>query len=140
MKQPESFYCQDETQMLALGAKLARQLVPGQLIFLQGNLGAGKTTLVGGILRGLGYQLPVKSPTFTLVESYELAPLMLYHFDLYRLNNSQELDMIGFRDYLQPQNVCLIEWPEKAEDYLPPPDILIEISRDHNGRIVNITK
>jgi tRNA threonylcarbamoyladenosine biosynthesis protein TsaE len=136
--QSEHFDCQNETEMLALGATLAARLSPGKLIFLQGELGAGKTTLVQGVLRGLGYEQSVKSPTFTLVESYELRDFTAHHFDLYRITHYDELETLGFRDYVSRENVCLIEWPEKASGYLPTPDILVTITYQNTQRHIQI--
>jgi len=104
--------------MLALGAQLAEQAKPGDIIFLKGELGAGKTTLARGFLRALGYIGLVKSPTYTLVEPYHLDNVILYHFDFYRLNRIEELDEIGLSDYLTEDAICLIEWPEKSRTTL----------------------
>lgn len=128
----------NEAQTLSYGEQLAKQLKPGQLIYLRGNLGAGKTTLVRGILHGLGYQNKVKSPTFTLVEPYEFAAFNLYHFDLYRLEDSHELEALGFRDYVNPNSICLIEWPEKAVDFLPAADLDIHLEINANQRLLKI--
>ncbi len=129
----------NENDTLSYGEKFANQLKPGQLIYLHGDLGAGKTTLVRGILRGLGYQDKVKSPTFTLVEPYEFEHFSLYHLDLYRLTDSDELEALGFRDYLQASSICLIEWPENAADFLPAADLHIHIEIDHHKRHVTIS-
>jgi tRNA threonylcarbamoyladenosine biosynthesis protein TsaE len=130
----------DEAAMLHLGATLAALCRPGAVIFLQGGLGAGKTTLVRGILNALGYTEAVKSPTYTLVESYQLKTLSVFHFDLYRLKHPQELLDIGLEDYLQPDAVCLIEWPEKALMILPTATIscMIEICPDGASRRVTV--
>lgn len=129
-------HCATEADLLMLGKKLATELKPGKIIHLQGPLGAGKTTLIRGILAGLGYYGIVKSPTFTLVESYDVATMTIHHFDLYRLNDPLELEAIGFRDYFQCEALCLIEWPEKAGHFLPTPDHLIEIKIVDKGREV----
>jgi len=118
----------DEQAMLAAGQHLAKQLQPGMLIFLQGDLGAGKTTLVRGVLRGLGYQGSVKSPTYNLVESYTINEQQLFHFDLYRLMDEEELEYMGMRDYLSSDSICFIEWPNNGAGYLPKPDMLIKIN------------
>ncbi len=124
--------------MMAFGAELAGELRGGERIYLSGELGAGKTTLVRGLLRGLGYQGTVKSPTFTLVEPYELAGHTIYHFDLYRVNNSMELVSMGLEDYLAPQAICLVEWPERGAGVLPEPDIELKLDlRDHD-RLLNL--
>lgn len=119
---------------MALGARLAGVLRGGLTIWLQGNLGAGKTTLVRGLLRGLGYEGKVKSPTYTLVEPYVISGLYLYHFDLYRFVDPEEWEAAGFRDYFNEQSVCLVEWPDKAGDLLPPADIAIALTPSGSGR------
>lgn len=124
---------------MALGARLAKALHGGLAIWLQGNLGAGKTTLVRGLLRGLGYEGKVKSPTYTLVEPYVISGLYLYHFDLYRFVDPEEWEAAGFRDYFNAQSVCLIEWPEKAGDLLPPADIEIALEPSGAGRTATLT-
>ena len=117
----------DAAATRALGAELARGLAPGLQLHLHGELGAGKTTLVQGLLAALGHSGRVKSPTYTLVEVYELSRLNLYHFDFYRFRDAQEWREAGFSDYFGGDAVCLVEWPEKAGDDLPPPDIDIFI-------------
>lgn len=118
----------DEQAMLVAGQNLAKQLQPGMLVFLQGDLGAGKTTLVRGVLRGMGYQGSVKSPTYNLVESYTINEQQVFHFDLYRLMDEEELEYMGMRDYLSSDSICFIEWPDKGAGYLPKPDMLIKIN------------
>jgi tRNA threonylcarbamoyladenosine biosynthesis protein TsaE len=129
----------DETATLAFGARIAAAIQPGLVIFLEGDLGAGKTTLTRGILRGLGFPGKVKSPTYTLVEPYTISSLYLYHFDLYRFADPYEWEEAGFRDYFNPDSVCLIEWPEKAAGLLPAPDLLISLAPSGTGRSVNVT-
>jgi len=104
----------DEAATLAFGAQLSPLLSPGLVLFLQGDLGAGKTTLARGLLRGLGFTGRVKSPTYALVEVYAVSSLNLYHFDFYRLSDPDEWHEAGFRDYMNTEAICLIEWPEKA--------------------------
>jgi tRNA threonylcarbamoyladenosine biosynthesis protein TsaE len=108
------------------------------VIYLSGDLGAGKTTLARGMLRGLGYGGKVKSPTFTLVELYEVSSLYLYHFDFYRIDDPQELADMGFRDYFNADSVCLIEWPEKAAAGLPVADVTVSMRVEDSGRRLEI--
>ncbi len=129
----------DEVATLVLGAKLSQVLIGGLTIWLQGNLGAGKTTLVRGLLRELGYVGRVKSPTYTLVESYVVSGLYLYHFDLYRFVDPEEWDAAGFRDYFNAQSVCLIEWPDQAAGLIPQPDIEISLVPSDSGRVATLS-
>lgn len=129
----------DEAATLALGAALSRAIEPGLTIYLVGDLGAGKTTLTRGVLRGLGFDGKVKSPTYTLVELYPFSRLSLYHFDFYRFADPREWIDAGFREHFNPDSVCLVEWPEKAGDSLPAPDVRIELSVAGDGRDVSIT-
>ena len=108
----------------------------GGLVTLHGDLGAGKTTLVRGLLRSLGYTGTVKSPTYTLVEPYQVNGRDIFHFDLYRLADPDELEYMGIRDYLRADALCLVEWPEKAGHLLPPPDLCIYIEHDGFARRV----
>ncbi|MFQ5487983.1 MAG: tRNA (adenosine(37)-N6)-threonylcarbamoyltransferase complex ATPase subunit type 1 TsaE [Gammaproteobacteria bacterium] len=124
--------------MEALGASLAACLEGGELIYLQGPLGAGKTTLVRGLLRALEHEGPVKSPTYTLVESYETAHLRLHHFDLYRLTDPEELEYLGVRDFFAAAAVCLVEWPERGAGLLPPPDLELLLEYEGEGRRVGL--
>ncbi|MBI3345327.1 MAG: tRNA (adenosine(37)-N6)-threonylcarbamoyltransferase complex ATPase subunit type 1 TsaE [Gammaproteobacteria bacterium] len=123
--------------MEALGARLAAQY-PSGIVYLQGELGAGKTTLVRGWLRALGYQGKVKSPTYTLIEPYDLSGRRIYHFDLYRLTDPHELENIGARDYLRPDALCLIEWPERGGSLLPSPDLWIIIEHRREQRRIRL--
>jgi tRNA threonylcarbamoyladenosine biosynthesis protein TsaE len=128
----------DEAATLALGVRLAACLRPGMRLYLHGDLGAGKTTLVRGLLRALGYSGRVKSPTFTLVETYTISSLYLYHFDFYRMKGSDEWRDAGFREAFAGDAVCVVEWPEKA-GALPPPDLHVHIGHAGTGRSVRLS-
>jgi len=128
----------DEAATLAFGAELARALVPGLTIYLVGDLGAGKTTLTRGVLRGLGYSGKVKSPTYTLLELYTVSSLYLYHFDFYRFADPQEWVDAGFREYFNADSVCIVEWPEKAGEFLPAPDLRIQLEAQQSGRSLHV--
>ncbi len=126
----------DEDATLALGERLATYFASPQVIFLHGELGAGKTTLSRGFLRGAGHTGSVKSPTYTLVEPYEdIADGPIFHFDLYRLGDAQELYYLGLGDYLSSGGTLLIEWPERAAEQLPPPTLDITLSISGGDRL-----
>jgi tRNA threonylcarbamoyladenosine biosynthesis protein TsaE len=128
----------DEAATLDLGAAIARGLEPGLTVFLQGELGAGKTTLVRGVLRALGYAGRVKSPTYALVELYDVSRLHLHHFDFYRFSDPREWTEAGFRDTFDGQNVTLVEWPEKAQGLLPSPDVEVTLAIQDSGRVATL--
>lgn len=124
--------------MRALGAQLIGSAQAGTVITLQGELGTGKTTLVRGALHSKGVVSGVRSPTYTLVEFYPLQDMALAHFDLYRLSDPEELEYLGYRDYLNPQTLCFIEWPERAAGYLQGIDLRIQLTYDAQGRRVDL--
>lgn len=121
---------------MAVGAALAQVVRAPCILFLKGDLGAGKTTLARGFLREKGYTGPVRSPTYTLVEPYPLAHETVYHLDLYRLADAEELEYLGLRDMLQAQNILLIEWPEQGRGWLPTADLEVQIQHAADGREV----
>ena len=136
-------YIPDEGTMLRFGKKLAEVLVKQPkdnaiVLYFNGDLGAGKTTLTRGMVQGLGYQGNVKSPTYTLVEEYSIAGKMIYHFDLYRLADPEELEFMGIRDYFADNTICLIEWAEKGADLLSSPDLLVNIGYAENARNIEL--
>ena len=130
----------DESEMLALGRTWAEKLDNGWVLFLSGDLGVGKTTLVRGILSGLGYDGIVSSPTYTLVEPYLIHQMHIFHFDFYRVKSLEELEMIGLRDMITPDTVSLIEWPDRGSGLLPEPDYEFDIQYLSTGRRVEITR
>ena len=116
------------------GARLARGLRGGMIVTLSGELGAGKTTMVRGILRGLGWTGPVKSPSYVLVEHYAISSLYLYHFDFYRFDDAEEWESTGFAEYFRPDAICVIEWPERVAALLPPADVALRLDVFDGGR------
>ena len=117
----------DEAATLRLGGALAEGAQPGLVLYLSGELGAGKTTLARGLLRALGYTKRVKSPTFALVELYTVSRLNLYHFDFYRFEDSSEWVSSGFREYFNSESLCAVEWPERAGGLLAPADLEVQL-------------
>ncbi len=115
----------DEAATTALGHQLAPLLRPGMTVWLDGDLGAGKTTLSRALLRALGHRGPVKSPTYTLVEVYVVSSIYWYHFDFYRFNHPEEFEDAGLGEYFRDDAVCLVEWPEKAAGFVPQPDLAL---------------
>lgn len=127
-----------EAETEKLGCALAKHVAVsghGLTVFLEGDLGMGKTTLSRGVMRGLGHEGAVKSPTYTLVEPYEHLQPPVYHFDLYRVGDPEELEYMGIRDYFSGQNLCLLEWPERGRGLLPGPDLEIRLACEGEGRL-----
>lgn len=150
----EQQFLADESQTLAFGNRLAAMILAisaeaggkstnesaqngGAVIYLSGDLGAGKTTLARGLVRGCGHEGSVKSPTYTLVEPYELAKVNVYHFDLYRLSDPEEVEFLGVEDYFQPANICLFEWPQNGLGLIPKPDLSLQLVDSGTGRILH---
>lgn len=134
----ENLFIHDEVEMESLGNSLAEVCPVPCRIYLQGNLGAGKTTLVRGLLRGMDYAGPVKSPTYALIEPYAFESCSVNHLDLYRLSDPEELEYIGCRDLLEDDSILLVEWPEKGAGVLPEPDVSINIEYAPGGRLVRL--
>ena len=129
----KSLFLKSDIDTETLAATLAKVITSPCIIFLEGPLGAGKTTFLRGFLRALGFSGHVKSPTFTLLETYSFNQQVIVHMDLYRLKNAAELEMIGFRDYLTDDAIFVIEWPKKVENQLPKPSLLCNIKIPANG-------
>lgn len=131
-------YLSNEEATLTLGAEMSGVLEKPALVFLEGDLGAGKTTLSRGLLRGLGHEGGVKSPTYTLVEPYALDGVTVFHFDLYRLSDGAELAYLGLDDYFATPSILLVEWPERGAGWLGRPDWRVTLSPEREGRQVTL--
>jgi tRNA threonylcarbamoyladenosine biosynthesis protein TsaE len=124
----------NEAAQLAFGARLAQALAQPLTVYLYGPLGAGKTTLVRGVLQALGHDGTVRSPTYTLLETYSVSAAEICHFDLYRLADPEELEYMGARDVFDGHHTCFVEWPERGSGWLPPPDLELELTLAGAGR------
>lgn len=131
-------YLADSHATEILGSELAGLCRPGNRIYLEGELGSGKTTLVRGLLRSLGCRDPVRSPTYTLVEIYSTASYPVIHFDLYRLRSPRELETLGIRDYFDGTGVCIVEWPGRGAGFLLEPDITVHLEHADDGRTATL--
>ncbi|WP_301099636.1 tRNA (adenosine(37)-N6)-threonylcarbamoyltransferase complex ATPase subunit type 1 TsaE [Otariodibacter sp.] len=145
MTNKNQFYLQNEAELLKFGKSLAEVLKISLdtndsplVIYLNGELGAGKTTLTRSIVQSFGHKGNVKSPTYTLVEEYPLSPYTLYHFDLYRLTDPEELEFMGIRDYFRPKTLCLLEWASKGQGMIPEADLIIQIDYENEGRRIEL--
>ncbi|SMG64538.1 protein containing Uncharacterised protein family UPF0079, ATPase bacteria domains [methanotrophic bacterial endosymbiont of Bathymodiolus sp.] len=136
----QQFILQSTEKTEAFGARLFHALPEKCVVFLKGDLGAGKTTLVRGFMRAAGHSGIVKSPTYNIVEEYQLNQRRFFHFDLYRLNDPEELEWIGIADYLQEQSICFFEWPEKGAGYIGSADVILALSTQGNERLLEIEK
>ncbi|MDO5638722.1 MAG: tRNA (adenosine(37)-N6)-threonylcarbamoyltransferase complex ATPase subunit type 1 TsaE [Neisseria sp.] len=136
---PISRFLPDEAATAALGASWAASLGAPLVVYLSGDLGAGKTTFTRGLLRGLGHSGAVKSPTYAIVESYPLAALTLHHFDLYRFGSPEEWEDAGLDELFDDNSVCLIEWPQQAAGFVPPADLTVALGHAETGRMCTLT-
>lgn len=125
-------------EMLLFGSRLAKAIRTGAIIFLHGALGVGKTTFTRGFLQGMGYEGKVKSPTYTLIESYKTKNQPVHHFDFYRLHDTRELEYIGIHEYFDDNAICLIEWPENGLTLLPDPDLALYFTIDGGNRKIRM--
>ncbi len=136
---PISRFLPDEAATAALGASWAESLAAPLVVYLHGDLGAGKTTFTRGLLRGLGHSGAVKSPTYAIVESYPLTALTLHHFDLYRFSTSEEWEDAGLDELFDGNSVCLIEWPQQGSGFVPDADLTVALAQADNGRMCTLT-
>lgn len=138
LKSVEEILLSDESATEGVGRSLAKVAHAPLILFLQGDLGAGKTTLIRGFLRGLNFKGAVKSPTYTLVEEYLLENCSVYHFDLYRITHPEELEFIGIREYFNENAIVFVEWPERGISVLPKADLLFRLEMVEDGRRLDI--
>ncbi|RLJ19386.1 tRNA (adenosine(37)-N6)-threonylcarbamoyltransferase complex ATPase subunit type 1 TsaE [bacterium endosymbiont of Escarpia laminata] len=129
----------NEAEQESFGARLAKRCKPPFTVYLEGNLGTGKTTLARGFIRALGHQGAVKSPTYTLLEPYELEGVACYHFDLYRLADPEELEYLGIQDLMDGKAILLVEWPDRGKGVLPPADLRIRLEYQETGRVLQLS-
>ena len=136
----KSIETRSEMETIALGGEIAKQLAPGDVVTLTGDLGTGKTRLIKGICQALGVMEHVASPTFTIVNEYRVNELMIYHFDFYRVKSLAEIIDLGFEEYVSGDGICLIEWPEKAREILPLQrfSITLGFGKDESARKIDI--
>jgi len=140
------YFLENENATISTGHRLGEQLKAGMVIFLEGTLGAGKTTITRGLLQSFGYSGAVKSPTYTLVEPYENLSPVIYHFDLYRLGDPEELEYMGIRDYFFQHSICIVEWAGRGQGYLPDADFTFTLmpkldeKSQTMGRLLEITR
>lgn len=130
----------DESATLSAALQMANEFRAGDVVFLIGDLGAGKTTFVRGVLHALGYLGRVKSPTYNIVETYQFDTHTVYHFDLYRMHDIDEWEAAGFREYFNAQSLCLIEWPNQLPGAVPSPDWEVKLAVSQSGRSINVIK
>ena len=135
----KSFFIADTAAMVDMGTKFGKTLKRGDLVLLEGDLGARKTTFVRGVLRAFGWQGVVRSPTYTILESYDRLSVSIYHFDLYRLTGLEELELLGYRDYFRKDSIVLIEWPQRVPILADIATIKVNIDYAGIGRQVNVS-
>src|SRR6266478_6327620 len=138
----QSYTTHSESETISCGEEFAKLLKHGDVVALYGNLGSGKTRFVQGVCKGLGVHEHVASPTFTIINEYAVDSLKIYHFDFYRMTSSKEIRDVGFEEYVNGDGICLIEWAEKAFEFLPPErfDVRLELGRDEHTRTIAVER